>query len=77
MFSRDIRPYTARHLDLSSIGYLLLSKSRLAGSVIWSHLDTHSRYFVLNSSCRRTTELVSRAIALRISRRVRLSYSEV
>eukprot|EP00959_Pyramimonas_sp_CCMP1952_P348621 7303453-Pyramimonas_sp.AAC.1 len=67
----------ARHIDLSWIGYPLLPKSTLAGSVVSSHLNTRCRYFILNSSCRAATELVSTPIAFRIIRRVRSLNPEV
>eukprot|EP00959_Pyramimonas_sp_CCMP1952_P445026 9318866-Pyramimonas_sp.AAC.1 len=67
----------ARHLDLSSIGYLLLSKSVQAGSVVSSHLDTRCRYIGLNSRYRAATELVSTPHRFRMMRRVRLLHPEV
>eukprot|EP00959_Pyramimonas_sp_CCMP1952_P333306 6979092-Pyramimonas_sp.AAC.1 len=46
---------TARHLDLSSIGYLLLPKSRPTGSIFSSHLDPRCRFSEDNSSFRTAT----------------------
>eukprot|EP00959_Pyramimonas_sp_CCMP1952_P115454 2413575-Pyramimonas_sp.AAC.1 len=68
---------TARHLDFSSIGYLLLPKSRLAGSAVSSHLDTRCQYIGLNSRYRTATELISTANLFRMIRRVRLLNLEV
>ncbi len=48
----------ARHLDISSIGYLLLSKSTAAGSAVSGHLDTRWRFSEHNSSYRTATELI-------------------
>eukprot|EP00959_Pyramimonas_sp_CCMP1952_P391228 8198879-Pyramimonas_sp.AAC.1 len=48
---------TARHPDLSSIGYIFCRKA-LAGSAVWSYCNTRCRCFLLKSRYRKAKELM-------------------
>eukprot|EP00959_Pyramimonas_sp_CCMP1952_P229338 4795218-Pyramimonas_sp.AAC.1 len=62
----------ARHLNIRSIGYILLPNSTQAGSAVYCHLGRCCRLSYFNSSSRRTTELVGTLDPSRIVRRVSL-----